>query len=92
MLLEPEKYAEGLKKYSYIGKMLAGGQEGSVEKGLASLEEVLLRWTELTSMPRLSEYGVKEEHIADIIRGTGNKNNPIMLDDESIQKIIRRRL
>lgn len=92
MLLEPQKYEEGLKKYSYIGEILAGGGEGSIQKGLASLKEVLLRWTELTGMPRLSEYGVREEHIDDIIRGAGNKNNPVKLGNESIKEIIMRRL
>lgn len=92
MLMEPQKYAEGLKRYSQIGEILAGGQEGSMQKGLDSLKEVLLRWTELTSMPRLSEYGVRAEHIDDIIKGTGNKNNPVKLDNESIKKIIIKRL
>lgn len=91
MLLEPQKYEQGLKKYSHIGEMLSGRQQ-SLQDGLDSLKEVLLRWTELTRMPKLSEYGVGQEHIDDIIRGTGNKNNPIKLDDESIRKIIMRRL
>lgn len=92
MLLEPQKYEEGLKKYSHIGKLLSGRKEGRCLSGLDSLREVLLRWTELTRMPNLSEYGVSQEHIDEIIRGAGNKSNPVKLGNESIRKIIMRRL
>ncbi len=92
MLLNTDKYGEGLRKYSHIGELLTDRKESDPLKGITWLKEVLLRWTEMTNMPRLWEYGVRECHIDEIVNGAGNKNNPIELDRKAIEGIIRRRL
>ncbi len=84
-----------LAKYAELGRWLRGRpclpDEDAREALLATLED----WTERFRMPRLGQFGVREEHLPRIVaasRGGSMRTNPIELTDEELEEILRRRL
>ncbi|MFW9949409.1 MAG: hypothetical protein ACFFKA_04725, partial [Candidatus Thorarchaeota archaeon] len=75
---------------------LLKNQEFSIEKDIIQLcydlIEILKKWTENLKIPPLRIYGIKEEHLEKIVKGTSLKNNPVRLDKEDITEIILKRL
>ncbi len=84
-----------LKQYQHIAQMLHGTHFPNQEIAFNALIKRLWLWTKKLNMPRLSEYGVKKEHIPHIIknaRGSSMLTNPIILTDDEIAEIIINRL
>jgi alcohol dehydrogenase len=83
-----------LARYARLGKMF--GVEGSTESELADgLVGLLRQWTVRLELERLSAYGVTEAHFPRIVadsRGSSMQTNPVVLTDEEITEILRRRL
>lgn len=90
---EPDNPA--LWKYAHLGRLLAGISSGD-EAGLRTALVTLLNdWTERLALPRLGIYGVQGSHFEVLVRdsrGSSMKTNPIVLDDDEIAEILRRRL
>lgn len=87
--------SKALLKYAQAGRMMTHDIHLSDEEALARLLETLAQWTDIMQLPRLSEYGVTFEDIPKIVansRGSSMKTNPVLLADEEIAEIIRRRL
>ncbi len=83
-----------LDKYARVGGLLAGCEGAPREARLAALVTVLEKWTEALALPRLSAFGMKAEDIAGVVaesRGSSMKTNPIVLTDDEIASILRRR-
>lgn len=84
-----------LHKYAQVGRLLATDTCLGDELAVGRLLEVLAQWTERLSLPRLSRFGISEADLPAIVansRGNSMKTNPVVLSDEEVAEIVRRRL
>lgn len=84
-----------LDKYVKLGDVLADKKFGNKHESWEALCGVLTEWTEKLKLPRLSEYGVKEEdldHVVAHCRGSSMSTNPIVLTDAEIKELLLYRL
>lgn len=84
-----------LEKYAHVGRLLTRAPDLERREALVRLVHILERWTEELGLARLGRYGVGEADIARIVahsRGSSMKTNPIVLDDEEIARVLRKRL
>lgn len=87
-----------LKKYAKAGAVLSDensldiNSNKSIEHYCDLLVETLEDWTAKLNISRLGEYGVSEDNLDKITKKSGNKNNPIQLDNEQIKKLLKARL
>ena len=81
-----------LKKYARAGALLTGCNPVEMGRCCEALIDVLDSWVEVLEMPRLSVFGVRDEHLDRIIDEGGNKNNPAALDREETREMLRGRL
>lgn len=92
-LVERAPASPALAVYARVGQMLAGGVSGNA--ALDALVRTLRDWTERLELPRLSAFGVTETDIGRIVansRGSSMKTNPVVLSDDEIAELVRRRL
>lgn len=83
-----------LAKYARAGEILSGERGGGAGAADA-LVDLLEAWTERLGIPRLGRYGVSESDLSRVVadsRGGAMRTNPIVLDDEEVAEIIRRRI
>lgn len=86
---------ETLVKYSQAGRMLAQDVHLSDETALNRLIDILNDWTEQMQLPHLSAFGVTPADIPRIVsnsRGSSMKTNPVVLTDDEIGEILRKRI
>lgn len=84
-----------LIKYAQIGRLLADNETLSQKSALSLLVETLRTWTTQLKLPRLSAFGVQTDDIDTIVansRGGSMKTNPIVLTDDELRELVRRRL
>lgn len=84
-----------LGKYARVGRLVLGDRRLNDDAACHALVNQLQMWTDRMGIPRLGEYGISEEDIPDIVansRGNSMKTNPVVLSDEEIATIVRRRL
>ncbi|MEW6525506.1 MAG: iron-containing alcohol dehydrogenase [Spirochaetota bacterium] len=81
-----------IKKYAAVSELLTGYKSPSDFEACNTLIATLEEWVDRVHMPRLSEYGVREDDFASIIKDGGNKNNPALLDEQEIMLILQERL
>jgi alcohol dehydrogenase len=84
-----------LDKYARLGEVLCQKRHASKKKAWDALNTLLNDWTEAMQLPRLSKYGVKHEHLDNVVthsRGSSMKTNPIVLTDQEIKQILEKRL
>ena len=82
----------GLPKYAQIGHLLAGRRGQDVAQGCRLLVEKLMAWTDELSLPRLGHFGLEESHLDGVVKGAGNKNNPVQLEKSEMKAILEKRL
>ena len=90
---EPDSLA--LDKYARVGERLAGHEVHHRGEALAGLVDTLRRWQTELGLATLSEYGVTEADIPRLVadsRGSSMKTNPLVLTDDEIAEVLRRRL
>ena len=80
------------KKFARAGSILCGIDESETDLCCDLLVNKVDGWIETLQLPRLSRFGVEENHIEKIIDSTDNKNNPVNLDNDDIREILMRRL
>lgn len=83
-----------LEKYARVGGLLSGREREPRNVRLAALVAVLEEWTETLALPRLSAFGMGANEISSVVaesRGSSMKTNPIVLTDDEIAAILRRR-
>lgn len=84
-----------LAKYAEIGRLFAGYDELVEVAAQQALIDTLTNWTQRLGLPRLSDYGVREEDVDNIVancRGSSMKTNPIVLKDSEVRALLMRRL
>ncbi len=90
---EPENPA--LDKYATLGDVLNERRHSSQQESQQALCKRLADWTDELQLPLLSEYGLQESGIDNVVansRGSSMKTNPIVMTDEEIYELVRRRL
>lgn len=90
---EPENVA--LEKYAHVGEILCNQPFKTPAESGTQLVNLLNRWTEQLRLPTLSRYGLNETGLDAVVqssRGSSMKTNPIILRDEEILGILKRRL
>jgi len=63
-----------------------------VPRACDHLIEALFNWTDRFNMPRLSQCGIHQDHLAEIAGTTGQKNNPIQLPRKRLITILENRI
>jgi len=81
-----------LGKYAKVASLICNVDERDVVTGCDALLETIHLWTEKLKIPRLGAYGIREEHLGEIVEATGNKNNPVKFDPDEIMEVLRDRL
>ncbi len=90
---EPENPA--LVRYAQAGRLLGNDTTLDDAGAHALLVATLERWTELMSLPRLSDLRVTAADLPRIVansRGSSMKTNPIVLTDEEVTRVLEMRL
>jgi len=80
------------EKYVDLGRLFLNTKGKSDDYYIDGLMEYLNELSEEMHLPRLSQYGIKEENIEAICLITEIKNNPVKLSLEDLKDIIRERL
>lgn len=83
---------KALSKYAAAGRLLAHRADLSDADACRMLVEELLNWQVELDVPRLGNYGIGTEHIAELSAITRSKSNPVELRAESLDRILRARL
>lgn len=89
----PESVA--LLKYAQVGRLLVNETTFSQKSALSALVETLRVWTTRLELPLLRVYGMQIDDIDSVVansRGGSMKTNPIVLTDEELRELVRRRL
>jgi len=89
ILLNPE--SDSLLKYARVGKLLGKTKNNDPLKNAKTLSDLLMEWTEVLKIPRLSQFGVANEDIDKIVSATGQKNNPVTLQKQELIDILKTR-
>jgi alcohol dehydrogenase class IV len=78
-----------LRRYATIAEILTGRPEAAPEEGVARVHEICRK----LQIPTLRQYGVAEEHVADLIgraqRASSIKGNPLPLQPAELERILR---
>jgi alcohol dehydrogenase class IV len=85
-----------LSRYADVGQALLGRrlstEDATIDAGIAFVESLV---NDL-NIPKLSEFGVTEEHIPEIVerakQASSMRYNPVQLSDEALAEIIRKAL
>ncbi len=84
-----------LTKYAEIGRLFSGYDELVEAAAHQALIDILAQWTRRMGLPRLSDYGVREQDFDNIVagcRGSSMQTNPIVLEDREVRTILMLRL
>ena len=84
--------SEAFKKYARTGKMMVHGCEKNDERYAFELAGLIDDWTTKLEIPGLDSFGIKEADFDKIIRSTGQKNNPVHLDNNDLYEILKQSL
>jgi len=83
---------EVMKKYIRLGRLFTGADGKPDEYYIDGFIEYLLKLSDELNLPRLGNYGIKEEDIEPICKITELKNNPVKLNLEDMMEILSSRL
>jgi len=81
-----------LEKYAKVGEILGCNRYSSTEDNTEYLAETIDGWTERLEVPRLRQYGFKEEHIDKVLKSASCKSNPATLGIEDMRTILSSRM
>lgn len=87
-LHEPEKHTETLDKLSLIADLIEKNQTKNTEGKTGLLIEHLRSWKKEFTLPGLDSFGFCEEDYRVFAEQTGQKNTPVILDNESRYNIL----
>ncbi|MEN8228354.1 MAG: iron-containing alcohol dehydrogenase [Bacteroidota bacterium] len=81
-----------IQKLIIVSKVFADFKYKKEHKYLQAFKEKLLHITNLLEIPRLSEFGFKEEFISKIVENTSHKFHPVTLSEEQMSDALKRRI
>lgn len=83
---------EALTKYALLGKILTGEEGRTDDYYTDGFIDFLYTTSEELRLPRLSQYGMERGFFGEICRNTGQKNNPVKLENHELEEILTERL
>lgn len=86
------KNGEALKKYAALGRIFIESTNSSDDYYIDAFVAFLKDLTCIFELSKLGTYGIKSEDIESICTITDQKNNPVMLDNESLAGILYPRI
>ena len=93
-LIQRQPDSPALEVYAMAGQTLSGDSV-SGNDALDALVRTLKDWTSRLDLPRLSTFGLSENDVDRIVansRGSSMQTNPVILSDDEIAELVRRRL
>lgn len=90
-LKESDSSNRALTKYNRAGFLLSG-ENDDPERGCDLLIKHLNLYTQQLSIPKLSVFGVGRKDLDKIIKDSSNKNNPVKLNAEEMEKLMLERI
>jgi alcohol dehydrogenase len=90
LLDQPEHPA--LSKLIIVSKVFADFKYKKDLEYLQSFKEKLIHITTLLEIPLLSEFGLKEEYVENIVKHTSHKFHPVMLSEDQMTEILKSRI
>lgn len=81
-----------MQKLIIVSKVFADFKYKKEVEYLQAFKEKLIHITNLLEIPRLSEFGFKEEFISKIIENTSHKSHPVTLTEEQMSDALKRRI
>ena len=80
---------DALRRYGEVARLLTGNASATADDGVKWVRKLVAD----LQIPRLGEFGVREEHVADLIAKAANassmKANPIVLTPEELAETLR---
>jgi alcohol dehydrogenase class IV len=95
IIRELRKYdnnSPALKKYSSLGRLFLGDDGKSDDYYIDGFVEHLNKLICNLKLPKLKQYGIRENDIQSICENTDIKNNPVNLTREDLKEILYNRL
>jgi alcohol dehydrogenase class IV len=86
-----ETSENALAKYIKLGELVTSQNNLSSEELIEAFLDFLNLWTTKFNIPKLGEYGLSEVMFSSIISHTGNKNNPVKLNEKEMLDVLRER-
>jgi len=80
---------EALEKYATVGRLFSDQQNKSNEYYIDSLLDLISNWTDEMNIPKLSRGGVTLNDVEKIVKSTDNKNNPVKLNNDEIEEVLK---
>jgi alcohol dehydrogenase class IV len=88
-LRERDPSGDALRRYNRVATLLTGNPHAVADAGVEWVQELV----SALPIPKLGIYGVREEHVADIVAKAANassmKANPIVLTAEELAQTLR---
>ena len=81
-----------IQKLVIVSKVFADFKYKKEREYLQAFKEKLLHITGLLEVPRLSDYGFREESIPKIVEHTSHKSHPVKLSAEQLEDTLRSRI
>lgn len=84
-----------LKKYAEVARLFTGASIGKNDADTNALTELLRSWVDRLRLPRLSEFGMTEGHVQNVVansRGGSMRTNPVVLSDDELAQLLLSRL
>jgi len=77
-----------LSKYARIGKLFSEDKNRPDEEYIQLLMGIIKKYSDSFKLPGFGEFGVKKSDFPKIVKATGNKNNPVFLDDGDLEEAL----
>jgi alcohol dehydrogenase class IV len=90
LILQPDHPA--LQKLIIVSKVFADFKYKTELEYLQAFKEKLIHITKLLEIPKLSEYGFKEEYIPKVLENTSHKHHPVKHTSEQLMEELRSRI
>ncbi|MFO7932546.1 MAG: iron-containing alcohol dehydrogenase [Bacteroidales bacterium] len=81
-----------ISKLNIVSKIFADFKYKTEKEYLNAFKDKLIHITNLLEIPRLSEYGFREEHIQKVVEHTSHKFHPVHLTEEQMTDVLRSRI
>lgn len=91
-LIQDDTDNPALSKYSGLGKYFYENEYLTVNESAAEFVDLLENMVDELSISRIGNFGLEAGHFDKIIENTGQKNNPVKLNNEELKSILESRL
>ena len=81
-----------LDKYARIGKIFHNSDKKNQDYYIDAFLNIMDKYVEEMNIPRLNQFGVRQEDLDTIVQQTGIKNHPVTLSKEELLEILWERL